>query len=80
MGDLRARLVKPVPSLDGVQADVVLIEPNGDEYLVRCLCRLDGSTEIGGDPVVIAFLNEKYGDQALCGVAREAAMKSLDAP
>lgn len=58
--DLIARLLEPVAFSEGVQADVVLIEPNGDEYLVRCLCRLDGSTEIGGDPGVIALLDDKY--------------------
>ncbi len=61
MGVLRARKIESVPSLQGVQADIALIEPNGDEYRVRCLCKLDGSTDIGGDPDVIAFLNAKYG-------------------
>lgn len=76
MGDLRARFVEPVPSPEGVQAIVVLIEPNGDEYLVRCLCKPDGTTEIGGDPGAIAFLNEKYGDHSLCVAAREATLGS----
>jgi len=75
---LRARLVELVPSSEGVQADVVLIEPNGDEYPVRCLCKPDGTTDIGGDPDAIAFLNVRYGDNSLCVVAREATLRSLD--
>ena len=72
MGVLRARKIESVPSLQGVQADIALIEPNGDEYRVRCLCKHDGSTDIGGDPDVIAFLNAKYGAREFCLAARKA--------
>ena len=72
MGVLRARKIESVPTLQGVQADIALIEPNGDEHRVRCLCKLDGSTDIGGDPDVIAFLNAKYGAREFCLAARKA--------
>ena len=71
---LRARLLEPVPSPEGIQADLLVIEPNGDESPVRCLCKHDGTTDIGGDPEAIAFLSAKYGDVSLCGVARQATL------
>lgn len=76
MGLLRARLVGPVPSSEGIQAEVILIEPNGDEHSVRCLCRSNGSTDIGGDSEVLDYLNTKYGDQSVCGLAREVTLGS----
>lgn len=71
---LRARLIEHVPSPEGTQADVVLIEPNGDEHTVRCLCRRDGTTELGGDGQMLAFLNHKYGDQSVCSLARQITL------
>lgn len=77
MNGLRARLLEHVPSPDGPQADVLLIEPNGDEHRVRCLCKRDGTTDIGGDGEMVAFLNDKYGDQSVCGLARQVTLGSL---
>ena len=48
-GQLGARVMRLVDSPDGKQADIMLIEPNGDEHLVRCLCKQDGTMDIGGD-------------------------------
>jgi hypothetical protein len=52
-------LIRYVPSPDGVQADIALIEPNGEEHEVRCLCRENG-TEIGGDEYTLLYLNHRY--------------------
>jgi hypothetical protein len=38
---LHARWVQEVPSAEGLQADIILVEPNGDEHPVRCLVRPD---------------------------------------
>lgn len=61
--------LRHVPSPDGPQADLLIFEPNGDAYEVRCLCRGDG-TEIGGNGDELAFLNAKYGPATVCSVAR----------
>lgn len=74
MAELTARYVCAVPSADGPQADILLIEPNGDEHLVRCLCRINGTTEIGGDGESLAYLNERYGSQIVCRVARQSTL------
>jgi hypothetical protein len=74
MQGLRAKLIEHVPSPEGTQADVVLIEPNGDEHPVRCLCRRDGTTDIGGDGQMLAFLNRKYGEQSVCSMARQITL------
>ena len=62
MDELRAELVRRVQSPDGLLADIVLIEPNGDEYEVQCLLRHDGTTEIGeaGNGESLKYLNENY--------------------
>lgn len=72
MGDLTGRLIRHVPSPDGPQADVALIEPNGDEHAVRCLIRRDGTdrTDIGGDGETLSYLNAKYGNRTVCFVAQ----------
>lgn len=75
---LRARKIVDVPSPDGPQADLVLIEPNGDECPVRCLIRPD-RTEIAGDGDSIDYLNTKYGEPNVCSAARQAVLgASLD--
>ena len=71
---LRSRILRPVHSMDGRQADIVLIEPNGDEHVVRCLLR-GLETEIGGDPEALTYLNSRYGDPAVCFTAREAVLR-----
>ncbi|MBN9500499.1 MAG: hypothetical protein BGO01_07745 [Armatimonadetes bacterium 55-13] len=74
MNGLRARLLEHVPSPDGTQADVLLIEPNGDEHRVRCLCKRDGTTDLGGDGEMVAFLNDKYGEQTVWALARQMTL------
>jgi len=74
MNGLRAQFLESVPSDDGPQADVLLIEPNGDPYRVRCLCRHNGRTDIGGDHEELLYLNGRYGDQAVCGAARAVTL------
>lgn len=63
-------------SPDGPQADVRLIEPNGDEHTIRCLCRFDGTTDlgIGGDGSDLAYLNDKYGDQVIWALTRQVTL------
>ena len=72
MNDLRARLLQRIPFPDGPLADVLIIEPNGDEYKVRCLCKADGMTHISevGDGDILKYLNEKYSSQAVCALVR----------
>lgn len=65
-----------VPSPDGRQADVLLIEPSGEEHQVRCLCKPDGSTELGvmGGPERLVHLSEEYGPQVVCSLARQITL------
>lgn len=76
---LRARLIRYVPSPDGRQGDVALIEPNGDEHEVRCLIKSDG-TEIGGEGESLHYLNEKYGDAEVCLAAQGAVVGICEFP
>lgn len=71
---LRARLLEHVPSPDGTQADILLIEPNGDEHRVRCLCKRDGTTDLGGDGELVTFLNDKYGEKTVWALARQMTL------
>lgn len=63
-------MIQFVPSPDGPQADVALIEPNDDEHVVRCLLRRGAGTEIGGDNDALIYLNERYGDEMVCLTAQ----------
>lgn len=56
-------MIQFVPSPDGPQADVALIEPNDDEHLVRCLLRRGAGIEIGGDRDTLTYLTQRYGDE-----------------
>lgn len=73
---LSSRLVARLSSPAGAEADLVLVEPNGDEHLVRCLAKGDG-TELGGDGEVLAYLNARYGPEAVCAAARHAVEAEL---
>jgi len=56
----------------------MLIEPNGDETRVRCLCRGD-LTEIGVDgreTEGLTYLNKRYGGTAVCTAARKVTLGS----
>lgn len=76
MNGLRAELMRHVPSPDGPQADVLLIEPSGAEHQVRCLCKSDGSTELGtmGGRERLDLLEEKYGPQVVCALSRQVTL------
>ncbi len=77
MNGLSARFIEHVPSSEGSQADVWLIEPNGDEHRIRCLLR-GLSTEIAGSPEALTYLHTRYTDQAVCFTAREAVLQRLN--
>ncbi len=78
MCNLRARLLQHVLSSEGPQADIALIEPNGDEYKVRCLCKSDGTTDLGAatNPDMLGYLNGRYGAQTVSGLARSVTLSS----
>ncbi len=73
---LKGNLVRHVPSNDGIQAVLELVEPNGDLHTVRCLCKANGTTEIGevGNGETLGYLNHRYGDQIVCRLAREITL------
>ena len=74
MNGLQAKLLGYVPSPDGTQADLLLLEPNGNENRVRCLCKRDGSTDIGGDAERVDYLNTKYGSQTVWTLSRQITL------
>ena len=74
MNVLRAELVNHVASPEGPQADILLIEPNGDKHLVRCLVKESG-TDLGADGEILSYLNDRYGPSAVVQSARSATLK-----
>ena len=78
MPGLRAVVMRPVPSPDGKQADLLLTEPDGKEHQVRCLCLHGGGTEIsdldGGSR--LRHLNQAYGDQMVWALCRQITLGS----
>lgn len=77
MYKLSARLIEHVPSPEGVQANLTLIEPNGDEHRVRCLCKSDRTTHLYGDGEMIKFLHDKFGAETVCALARQVTLKDV---
>ena len=73
MSGLRSRFICEVPSSEGTQADVMLIEPNGDEHPVRCLVR-PTQTDLFGDPEILEYLRARYTDQVVYKAALAATL------
>ena len=73
MSQLQGRLVGYVYSPEGKQADILLVEPNGDEHAVRCLVKPSG-TDLGGDGETLGYLNNRYGPAIVCGVAKQTVL------
>ena len=73
---LQALLMRPEPSAHGVQATVLLVEPSGNELQVRCLCKPDGTTELGvfDGPAGLNELIESYGRETVVSLARQVAL------
>lgn len=69
-------LVSREQSLDSDKAVLLLVEPNGDQHAVECICRHGGGTEIGevGNGSVLAYLKERYGDQTVWALCRAATL------
>ena len=47
MTGLKAEFMRYVPSPDGPQAELFLVEPDGKELQVRCLIRDNGNIDVG---------------------------------
>ena len=71
MGPLRGELVRKLASDADCEADVDLIEPNGDRHRVRCEIRGE-ITRLTGDGENIDYLNQRYGEPVVCFTARFA--------
>ena len=57
----------------GPQAEMFLIEANGDEHWLRCLARPDGKTDIFGNTEELFYLNNRYTPKIICSLARGVA-------
>jgi hypothetical protein len=71
--ELTANVIERVRTPDGVVADLVVIEPNGDKTYLRCTC-FPTSTEVDGDRELVGYLNNRYGDRAFSQTLRRAAL------
>ncbi len=73
MAILRGVLLRAETSEQGFLGEVLLIEPNGDEYPIHCLVK-DLGTEISGDAEHLDYLNKRYGEPEVCFTARETVL------
>lgn len=74
MDSLRAERLKTEYSPEGSQAEVLLIEPNGDQHWFRWLCGRNGAAEIYGDQEMRFYLDERYGAQSVYTPSRHATL------
>lgn len=72
---LHGETVRRWEKADGFHADVVVVEPNGDEYRVECLIRRDGGTDIGGNGDELYYLQERYGSSGFSTFVRGIALR-----
>lgn len=80
MQSLQARWVSDVPSNEGLQAELLLVEPNGDEHEVRCLVRHNRRIEVFGFPQEIEYLCARYGTPTVFLTAGRVLDPSLGEP
>ena len=73
---LEASLMRRVTSDDGVQADILIVEPTGEEHQIRCLCRHNGATDLGEhvEPGHLEHLKGRYGPQVLLALTRHVTL------
>ncbi len=79
MAGLTAKRLNRLKSEHGIESDVILTEPNGVEHTLRCLCRLNGTTEIG-DPTngeSLKHLAATYGEQMVWALTRQITLGDL---
>lgn len=68
---LRAFAIRREQTERGLEADVIVVEPNGDVHRISCVCAATG-TEIGADGPIVPYLDARYGNQVFCGTVRRA--------
>lgn len=73
MADTLTAFVVSRTVLDGeIQAEVILIEPNGDEHTVSCTSFSDGHLEVTGDGEMLDYLNDRYTPQGVSRAVRDS--------
>lgn len=70
---ITAQVLERIQTPDGIVADLLVIEPNGDSTFVTCTV-FPTTTEVDGDGDLLAYLNERYGDREFCQIVRRAAL------
>jgi hypothetical protein len=70
---LTANVIERIRTPDGIVADLVVVEPNGDRTYITCTV-FPTTTEVDGDGELLAYLNERYGDVNFCQTVRKAAL------
>lgn len=76
MTGLKAEFMRFVPSPDGPQAELFLIEPDGKELQVRCLCRKDGKIDVGviGDKLEFERILGFYSPAVVFSIAKHVTL------
>lgn len=79
MAALTARLLERKNTEFGIEGMVVLTESQGAGHLMRCLCKLDGTTEIGDFTLSVSHshLTAVYGTQTVWALARQVTLNGL---
>src|SRR2546423_1241983 len=72
------QIVEAEPTESGPQAVARVIEPNGDIHVVRCLCRVDGTTDVGepSEKRMMPYLTRRYGPRLIAEL-RNATLRAI---
>ena len=78
MTGLKAEFMRFVPSPDGPQAELFLVEPDGKELQVRCLIRDNGKIDVGviGDQREFERLLGIYSPDVVFAIAKHVTLSS----
>jgi len=83
VNSLRAEFVKHTPSNQGIKALINLIEPNGDQHMIHCLCNYDGTTNLDfpndhfkyPDIDMAKYFLSRYSHQTVLALARNLTLQ-----
>ena len=76
MTGLKAEFMRFVPSPDGPQAELFLVEPDGKELQVRCLIRHSGQIDVGviGDKNEFERILGIYSQDVVFAIAKHVTL------
>lgn len=72
---LSAKVLSKLETQKGIEGDVAVYEPNGDETIVHCVAN-EWHTMITGDNRLLDYFHQRYGDSHFSLTVRGALLEA----